>query len=488
MKFFVQSICLGIVAMIGCGPQGGVITGNGFQAKSVFHTSEAVLSDMEQKITIVGVAGALRVPGGDLSAKNENTGTVTNVQTALEDGSFLLVLNAQKDDTITLRYEIDAEISELPITLTDTLDRVPAPALKPDVQIPLLQSPEPGIVVVNISSLVPNPLSTSYLVFNADNGASIQSSSSNNDAPEIEAQDGDTICVFAVSPDGLMSTSLCDAAPGSGVNASPALVAGTVSGFTSDESVISFSDSKPFISQPVVIASIASFEEADTVAVRVSGVDLETQSMTARAEEVDRLSEHTGELVSFLAMPEGLIFDSANQIIGEAGNFAMGQPDRDTWHTISFARRYNKPIVFAQTVTTNGSQANHVRVRNVDATSAEIQIEEWLYLDGSHWVEDISYVVLETGEHQIGEYSVEVGDIDGVLSEDEVWHTVSFATPFNSMAAILSQTQTWNEDEPVVTRQQNGTVSGFDVRLQEAENSGADTHSSEQIGFIAIGR
>jgi hypothetical protein len=76
---------------------------------------------------------------------------------------------------------------------------------------------------------------------------------------------------------------------------------------------------------------------------------------------------------------------------------------------------------------------------------------------------------------------VEVGTIEA----QHVFETVTFVQSFNQAPVILSQSQTRNGGQPVVSRQQNATTSGFEVRLQE-EDGNDGSHAVETIGYIAI--
>ena len=130
----------------------------------------------------------------------------------------------------------------------------------------------------------------------------------------------------------------------------------------------------------------------------------------------------------------------------------------------------------------SGTQPSHIRLRNVSGSSFEYQIEEWDYLDQSHITEEIGFVVLESGVHMLPDgRQVEVG----VVQTDHLWQDVFFSASFTSNPITLSQSQTVNGGQAVVTRQRNGTSAGFQVRLQEEERND-DSHYVEAIGYFAI--
>ena len=167
---------------------------------------------------------------------------------------------------------------------------------------------------------------------------------------------------------------------------------------------------------------------------------------------------------------------------GEVGRVTIDQTDLDTWHVVSLQNGYANPVVIMQPPSFNGSQPVTIRLRNVTGTSFEFQLDEWDYLDGAHVSETMGYVVLEAGQYTLsGGARVEVGTIEA----QHVFETVTFVQSFNQAPVILSQSQTRNGGQPVVSRQQNATTSGFEVRLQE-EDGNDGSHAVETIGYIAI--
>ncbi|MHC4073503.1 MAG: hypothetical protein ACYTGS_15940, partial [Planctomycetota bacterium] len=167
---------------------------------------------------------------------------------------------------------------------------------------------------------------------------------------------------------------------------------------------------------------------------------------------------------------------------GEVGRVTVDQPDPNTWHRVSLLNQYANPVVIMQPPSFNGGQPVTIRLRNLTGTSFEFQLDEWDYLDGAHVTETMGYLVLEAGQYTLsGSARVEIGTVEA----QHVFETVSFNQSFSQTPVILSQSQTCNGGQPVVTRQRNATTSGFEVRLQEEEGNDG-THAVETIGYIAI--
>jgi hypothetical protein len=111
----------------------------------------------------------------------------------------------------------------------------------------------------------------------------------------------------------------------------------------------------------------------------------------------------------------------------------------------------------------------------------EFRIEEWVYLDGSHTEETASYLVMEAGTYTLDDgMTVEVGttDVPSAFKEH------SFSQSFSDKPIVFSQSQTKNGWQSVVTRQQNVTVDGLELKVQEEENG--DWHKTETVGYVAL--
>ncbi len=175
---------------------------------------------------------------------------------------------------------------------------------------------------------------------------------------------------------------------------------------------------------------------------------------------------------------------TADENIGEVGSETFFQHSKNAWKGVNLRDSYDSPVVIMQPLSFNQSEPAHIRLVNVTSDSFEFKIEEWDYLDGVHGVEKASYLVLEEGYYDFGNDTfVEVGKVN---VSDKFKH-VTFKNIFNSRPIVLTQVQTYNEADSVVTRQRNISVSGFDVRLQEEENKG-DGHAFEEVGYVAITR
>ena len=177
--------------------------------------------------------------------------------------------------------------------------------------------------------------------------------------------------------------------------------------------------------------------------------------------------------------------------LGEADTITLNH----TVQTITLDQTYINPVIFAPSVSFNGSQPATPRITNVTDNSFDIYLQEPSNLDGTHIDETLSYLVFEAGTYQLSDGTlVEVGsfDTDATSTPNDLqlgpWQNVEFDIDFAQTPILFSQVQTYNESDLVRTRQQNATANGFEVVMEEEEIKGrnGETHLSETIGYVAI--
>jgi len=238
-----------------------------------------------------------------------------------------------------------------------------------------------------------------------------------------------------------------------------------------------------FKKTPVLIAGIETFNGPDTAGVRMKGVNKGGFQVKLEEERSgDPEVWHLPEVVSYFAVQPGTILDDEGAVIGEAGHVTGFQRNGSQWHTVTLKNEYTDPVVFMQIVTYHGRQPSHIRLRNVDSTSFQYQIEEWDYLDQKHLMEKIAFIVLEKGSHALTNgLGIEVG----AVNVDHSWSSVVYGGSYSTAPVTVSQCQTYQEEGAVVMRERNVSETGFEVRLQE-EEGGDGVHALEEVGYIAV--
>lgn len=231
----------------------------------------------------------------------------------------------------------------------------------------------------------------------------------------------------------------------------------------------------------VVLASVRTCDGSDPVGVRMRNVS--PDGFELFLEEEDSTGDgtrHTTEIVSIFAATTGRIYDSAGAPVGEAGVLTTDQPDPGTWHTVSLEGSYSAPVVYAQLMTYNGSDPSHTRVRNVGSGSFDVKIEEWNYLNGRHIEEEIGYVVVEEGTHELGgELPIEAG----TTTANHQFRRYSYSETFECTPVLISHCQTHNGSDEIVTRNREVEEGGADVQVQE-EKGRNGAHTDETIGYL----
>ena len=173
--------------------------------------------------------------------------------------------------------------------------------------------------------------------------------------------------------------------------------------------------------------------------------------------------------------------DTATVLVGETGSFTLDAGSSDDWRTLNFQNSYKDPVVIAKPLSYNGGHEAHIRVDSVGSSSAQLKIEEWEYLDGSHTTETVHYVVMERGDWVLDDGTHIAAD---TIDTDDTYATASFPAAFDSTPVVFSQSQTYIGSDPIVTRNRYVDSTGFDVRVQEDEANGA--HTTETVGYIAM--
>ncbi|MEO0984976.1 MAG: malectin domain-containing carbohydrate-binding protein [Cyanobacteria bacterium J06639_14] len=169
--------------------------------------------------------------------------------------------------------------------------------------------------------------------------------------------------------------------------------------------------------------------------------------------------------------------------IGEYGSL---NDLNNQWKTISLENTYTNPVVIVSDPTFKGSDPAAVRVRNVTSDSFEFRIQEPNYKDGWHTNESVSYLVMEAGDWMLADGThISAGTYDSNLLSSSGFETVDL-TGFDATPTVLSQVQTANGSDWVVTRSRGQSADGFQLTMQEEEALNNGSHLNETIGWLAI--
>ena len=178
-------------------------------------------------------------------------------------------------------------------------------------------------------------------------------------------------------------------------------------------------------------------------------------------------------------------FDGAapDSQLGEAGTLTFDQESRGEWNYQRLNTRVGDPVVVLGPPTENGTDAAVVRTRNITPRGFEYQLDEWPNGDGRHAAEQVGYVVLDRGRHDVSG----LGTIEaGVARVTHQYAQVNFASSLASPGVLASVEDLPGSTADVVTPRVTGVgTGGFRTRVQEAE-SGNDWHEAENVHWLAF--
>ena len=148
-----------------------------------------------------------------------------------------------------------------------------------------------------------------------------------------------------------------------------------------------------FANIPLLFANMQTVKDAEAASIRNNGVNWNNGKLRIQEENsIDANLAHTAETVGYLAIDAQVIIkDEEGNIIGETGRKKVTHE----WLTIELERTYNNPVIIANSLSIDDFDPATVRIANVTATSFDVRVEEWSYLDGNHLAETVGYLVLE---------------------------------------------------------------------------------------------
>ena len=169
-------------------------------------------------------------------------------------------------------------------------------------------------------------------------------------------------------------------------------------------------------------------------------------------------------------------------VIGQSGVISI----TDSFQRFTFGgRSYDNPVVIAGPLSLNGNEAATVRIRNVNSTGFDIRIEEYDASNGIHVDEQVSVLVIESGNHVLDDGTVlQAGIVNGV---NHTTTRTDFTNSFSSRPVLLAQVTSQNGASTVATRLNGVNREGFTARLQEQE-AADNIHVGERLSFVAIER
>ncbi|WP_319548578.1 hypothetical protein [Desulfogranum marinum] len=168
--------------------------------------------------------------------------------------------------------------------------------------------------------------------------------------------------------------------------------AGSLTGTTSFKTT---SFQTTFSNTPIVMTTIASINEPETIAGRIRNVSSSGFQYYFTEQEANA-NTHTKETVNYLAWEEG---NGLIDAINVEASYTANAITHD-WEYVDFQNTTEQlPFLFADLQTTNGSDVSATRMRNPTETRFQVKVEEEQSKDSevNHTTEVIGYLIFTSG-------------------------------------------------------------------------------------------
>lgn len=239
----------------------------------------------------------------------------------------------------------------------------------------------------------------------------------------------------------------------------------------------------PFaFNNPVVVAGGSTRDGGHQGVVRVRNVT--TDSFEIRFQEWDyRDGRHTTENIGYLVVEAGThMLTDGTQLV--AGTTTL---TNESFKTLSFETSFSAtPLVIAHTMTNNDPSAVVERVRNINNSTFQMQLNEEEVADGVHATETVGYIAIDQGSATSGDTV-----LNAVTTGNSVTHkdtTVNFGDIGGSNSpVILSDMQTRDGGDAATLRHRSQTSTSVTVWVEEEKSKDSELkHTSEVAGVLAM--
>lgn len=240
-----------------------------------------------------------------------------------------------------------------------------------------------------------------------------------------------------------------------------------------------------FLSQtyknPVVVAGMVSLNEADPVTTRIRNVT--SNSFDIQIDEWDYLNRtHGSEVVNYFVVEAGIHQLTDGTMIVANKDFA-----NHNWRQLDYGYEFDeKPVLLNQVTSEEGGSAVNTRLRRVTKTGFEHLMQEQESADGTHKLEEMSWIAVERGFGNSNGKLFESFLFDGI---DHEGSELFFQSSFENVPIVLGSIHTYRDNDTVVLRVGEDGItdrSGSFFLQEETSFDPEVEHAVEQIGVFAI--
>ena len=234
---------------------------------------------------------------------------------------------------------------------------------------------------------------------------------------------------------------------------------------------------------PVVVANAPSLNDGQPAVIRIRNVD--TSGFDIRLQEWDYLDgSHAVETVGFLAMERGShVLPDGTQV--EAGSIELGNV-HTSFKTVSILQPFSTaPVVIATVASANESDAVTTRLRNVNTSTFQVQLQEQEANTQSHAMETVNYILWEPSMGTVDGINFEVGRTADAVSHRPYY--IDFQTPFQAAPIFLADMQTRDGSDTANVRSDFEDNNGVEVFVHEEQSKNSEVgHTNEVVGYMVF--
>ena len=154
------------------------------------------------------------------------------------------------------------------------------------------------------------------------------------------------------------------------------------------------------------------------------------------------------------------------------------------WKFVKFPVNFSEiPLVFPQVVSQNENSAVNARIRNISEEGFEMRLQEEENADGTHAVEQVSWVAIERGDLSDG-FKLQSGLLSAVNNSPT---SFNFTDGFATIPAFIAAIQTYNEADPSAIRFSGLSKTKVDLFIQEEQSKDVEVaHAMEKVAYLAM--
>jgi Carbohydrate binding domain/SdrD B-like domain/Bacterial Ig domain len=162
----------------------------------------------------------------------------------------------------------------------------------------------------------------------------------------------------------------------------------------------------------------------------------------------------------------------------------IAQKVKTGWTRVKFPIAFDAPpVVFAQVVSTNGSEPIAIRVKAVDEEGFFVKVQEQEQADGIHAVEQVAWMATETGA-TADAAKLHIGIAAGITHATS---TINYGLTYSTAPVFIAVPQSNNEADPFTVRFPMQGTSSAQVMLQEEQSKDAEMlHVGESLAWLSL--